>query len=262
MTRWFKILLAAGLAASLGICQTSQAQNRDRQREDSRSSPHENNASDAGFLGLAVEAVPPALMSHLSKTIGEDRGVLVAAVAPDSPAERAGLRPHDVIVSYDDQRLFSPEQFVGLVRHDKPGREARLDVVRNGAMEHVKAKLGSREQAGEARRYHAFRPATSDSQSESANSQDRASGLELFDALALTRIDHQRFRAEISYRDDSGKIVRHKFEGTPEELRKDISGEKDLPREEREQLLGVLQSPLSPAAPFSSETGQPKLNTD
>jgi membrane-associated protease RseP (regulator of RpoE activity) len=255
-------LLLAGILANLTIGETVQAQNNDQQRDDSRSSARDDNSGEAGYLGIAVESVPPALMSHLSKTIGEDRGVLVEAVAPDSPAERAGLRPHDVIATYDDQRLFSPEQFVGLVRHDKPGRKASLEIVRNGAMQKLTVKLGNREQADEGQRHHAFRPAVSDSQRESANSSNRANGWELFDAMSLTRLDNHRFRAEISYQDDQGKIAKHQFEGTLEQLRKKIAAEKDLPREEREQLLTTLQSPTRSLEIPGFSTGKQDFNND
>ncbi|MEZ6081498.1 MAG: PDZ domain-containing protein [Pirellulaceae bacterium] len=56
------------------------------------------------------------LTSHLPEVSGEGRGVLVADVMDDSPVAKAGLRKHDVLVRYDDQDLYSPEQLVKRVQ--------------------------------------------------------------------------------------------------------------------------------------------------
>jgi hypothetical protein len=56
----------------------------------------------------------------------------------------------------------------------------------------------------------------------------------------LTRVDGKRWRAEVDYRAKDGKTEHKKFEGTREELRRDIMGDKDLPAAERNQLLHSL----------------------
>ena len=104
--------------------------------------------SGPGYLGLAVESMPAALTAHLRQAIGEDRGVLVVEVAPGSPAEKAGLRPHDVVISLDDQRIYSPEQFVKIVRNERPGREATLQVAHNGQVETVRSQIGCSPRVG------------------------------------------------------------------------------------------------------------------
>ena len=72
------------------------------------------------YLGVGVEAVPSALEKQLPTL--NNQGVLIAEVAKDSPAQHAGLKPYDILVSYDDHQLYSPEQLVKLVQNDKPGR--------------------------------------------------------------------------------------------------------------------------------------------
>ena len=68
------------------------------------------------YLGVGVESLPTALTSQMPSVLSEGCGVLVADVAAGSPAEKAGLKQNDILISYDDQRLYSPEQFVKLVR--------------------------------------------------------------------------------------------------------------------------------------------------
>ena len=47
--------------------------------------------------------------------------MLIGRVEPSSPAEAAGLKPYDLLLSYDDQKLFSPEQLSRLVATDRAG---------------------------------------------------------------------------------------------------------------------------------------------
>jgi serine protease Do len=49
-------------------------------------------------LGLTLEDITPALASHLRLPAGLD-GALVVEVAGDSPADRAGLRPGDIVTT-------------------------------------------------------------------------------------------------------------------------------------------------------------------
>lgn len=232
MKRRFAMFAAVMLASGLLTAQIALAQ-----RNDSRDERGDRDESAHAFLGLAVEPVPPALMSHLRQAIGEERGVLVSEVAPESPADKAGLRQHDVIISFDDQRVYSPEQFVKMVRNEKPGREATLKVARNGRIETVRVTLGERsERSGEMHRHRTFRMPPAE---QGAQNRGRENW-ELFDAMSLERLDKNRFRAEIKYRDDNGKVDTRRFEGTMEEIRKDIASQHDLPSVERQHLLDAV----------------------
>ena len=55
-----------------------------------------------GYIGVALKDVDPDLRESLKLTVAH--GALVQDVTDGSPAERAGLRPYDVIVVLDDQR--------------------------------------------------------------------------------------------------------------------------------------------------------------
>ena len=77
---------------------------------------------------------------------------------------------------------------------------------------------------------------------EESESRSGSPGWETFDALKLTRLDAHRWRAEIEYRSREGKKEKKTFEGTREELRKDLLAEKDLPENERQSLAAGPQS--------------------
>jgi len=90
-----------------------------------------------GQLGISVAPLTEAL-----KTVYKaDHGVFVEEVRPDSPAERGGLEPEDVIVSYHGEKVTSVEQFVTLVQETKPGTARSIDVIRDGKDEHLKVTV-------------------------------------------------------------------------------------------------------------------------
>jgi serine protease Do len=58
-----------------------------------------------GYIGAAVRELDPGLQRSLR--LASDAGAVVQDIAPDSPADRAGLRVYDVIVSTDHRRAVS-----------------------------------------------------------------------------------------------------------------------------------------------------------
>lgn len=71
-------------------------------------------------------------------------GAAVETVKPGSPAERAGLAPHDVIVAMDGRPLLSVGMLVMAVRVHHPGDVVTLDVVRNHQHTPVKVSIAER----------------------------------------------------------------------------------------------------------------------
>ncbi len=59
--------------------------------------------------------------------------VLVASVAPGSPAQEAGLRPGDTILSVDGRRIVSPGELVGAIK-DRAGRPVEIGLRRAGTI--------------------------------------------------------------------------------------------------------------------------------
>lgn len=57
------------------------------------------------WFGVAVENIPPAIARQLK--LKEDQGLMVVAVLPQSPAERAGLRRDDLLIELDGKELKS-----------------------------------------------------------------------------------------------------------------------------------------------------------
>ena len=65
------------------------------------------------------------------------QGATIMAVTPDSPAEAAGLRAGDLVVSVDGAPVASTESLVALVRAGRVGEPMELVVLRNGKEETI-----------------------------------------------------------------------------------------------------------------------------
>lgn len=66
------------------------------------------------------------------------KGVLINAVAPQSPAALAGILPNDVILRFNNIVLHTPAQLMQLVTASTPGRAVTLDILRNGRQHSLK----------------------------------------------------------------------------------------------------------------------------
>jgi serine protease Do len=92
-----------------------------------------------GRLGVQIQALTPELAKSFK--LETTKGVLVASVEPRSPAEKAGLQPGDVIVSYEGKPVENANELPRVVAATKPGTTVTLDIWRGGQRRQVKATL-------------------------------------------------------------------------------------------------------------------------
>jgi serine protease Do len=83
-----------------------------------------------GWLGVAIQELNQELASTFK--LSQPTGALVASVAPNSPAARAGLRRGDVIQRYDGKAIVEAGDLPPAVAATPPGHDAALEVWRNG----------------------------------------------------------------------------------------------------------------------------------
>jgi membrane-associated protease RseP (regulator of RpoE activity) len=75
-----------------------------------------------------------------------EKGAEVSQVYPNGPAARAGLRPGDVIVQINGQKIDDAAELVALVHEMKPQTQADFEVMRDKKQIKVPVTLGSRNQ--------------------------------------------------------------------------------------------------------------------
>jgi len=93
-----------------------------------------------GQLGVSIQPVTSDIAASLG--MKEVRGVLVSAVTPGSPAERAGIKTGDLILALNGQPTNSSNELRNRIAGTPPATEVTLTVFRNGSEQQVKATLG------------------------------------------------------------------------------------------------------------------------
>jgi S1-C subfamily serine protease len=82
------------------------------------------------FIGIAAQqtAIPP--LRRRAARLAQDRAVMIGTVEPNSAAERAGLRPGDIIVALDGVTIAGADDLVRALTGDKIGRSVAFEVLR------------------------------------------------------------------------------------------------------------------------------------
>lgn len=96
--------------------------------------------SGGSRLGISIADIDSARAKELG--LKEEMGAEIKSVAPGSPAEEAGLKADDVILSYQGTRIEGAAQLTRLVRETPPGRKVALQVWRSGSTRTITAKTG------------------------------------------------------------------------------------------------------------------------
>jgi serine protease Do len=97
------------------------------------------------YLGVDISDVTSERMSALK--LKEERGVEVLLVDQDSPAGKAGVKEHDVILTLNGSAIESGAQLRRMIRETPPGRSISLGLSRDGQPMTIKVQLADRRQS-------------------------------------------------------------------------------------------------------------------
>ena len=92
------------------------------------------------FLGVMIQPITSDLSKAFKLTKPE--GALVSDVNPGSPAERAGLKPGDVITKVDDHAVLDARALRLMIGEMSAGKTVQLAVVRDGVERRYSVTLG------------------------------------------------------------------------------------------------------------------------
>ena len=81
------------------------------------------------FIGVSLESLDDALRTHLG--LSEGKGVLLSDIVKDSPAEKAGLLKHDIVLEMSGKPIDKVETLVALVQANKE-KNTNVIVLREG----------------------------------------------------------------------------------------------------------------------------------
>jgi len=100
-----------------------------------------NGKVQRGWLGVGIQSVNKKLAEALD--LPGPQGALVTAVVPDSPAEKSGIKPGDVIVSFDAQTILDSEDLPHIVGLMTPGEEVKVELFREGRRKKMLVEIGA-----------------------------------------------------------------------------------------------------------------------
>ncbi|ATE58702.1 Do family serine endopeptidase [Thauera sinica] len=95
-----------------------------------------------GWVGVEIQDITPELAESFG--LQDATGALIAGVLRNSPADRAGIRPGDVLVAIGDREITDPRSMLDFVAALEPGRKARFRMRRGAEAVEVDVEIGRR----------------------------------------------------------------------------------------------------------------------
>lgn len=83
------------------------------------------------WLGVSVTTVTPTIQQYYNLSISS--GALITSITTDSPADKAGLKPGDVITKMDDQNISTSDDLVSVISSHQIGDQVQVTYYRGSA---------------------------------------------------------------------------------------------------------------------------------
>jgi len=95
-----------------------------------------------GYVGVGLREIDADLQRALQLPVS--RGAIVQDVTDGSPGDRMGLRPYDVILTFDGQPVVSDDELIRAIASRAPGSAVEFQVLRDGRQFAASVKLAER----------------------------------------------------------------------------------------------------------------------
>ena len=95
-----------------------------------------------GWIGVEPRDITPELAENLS--LGRQEGVIIAAVLKNGPADKAGVKPGDILVSVEGQTISNMSEMFNLIAKLRPDSKTRIVVLREGKEFPLEIVVGKR----------------------------------------------------------------------------------------------------------------------
>ena len=95
-----------------------------------------------GWLGVQIQDVNGNMAKALK--LKDGKGALISQVIRNSPAENAGVKNQDVIISVDGKKIDDSSQLKNIISTGRPNDNTKLTIIRDGKKKNVIVELGTR----------------------------------------------------------------------------------------------------------------------
>jgi len=96
-----------------------------------------------GWLGVGIQDLSEELSEYYG--IKEGKGVLVTEVFPGDPADEAGIKPKDIVLSVNGKKVENTRELSKLIADTSVGDTVNIKVLRNGIGKKIGVKIVKRE---------------------------------------------------------------------------------------------------------------------
>ncbi|KVP62154.1 2-alkenal reductase [Burkholderia ubonensis] len=95
-----------------------------------------------GWIGVEPQDVTPEIAESFG--LQQKSGAIVAGVLQGGPADKAGIKPGDILVSVNGEEITDTTKLLNVVAQIRPGATAKVHVVRKGKELDVNVMIGKR----------------------------------------------------------------------------------------------------------------------
>ncbi len=93
-----------------------------------------------GYLGIVIQELTPELAESFD--LKDKKGILIAQVTENSPADKAGLKSGDLIIEYQGRTVTDLSDFRNRVALTPPESKANIRIIRNEEEKQLSLKIG------------------------------------------------------------------------------------------------------------------------
>jgi serine protease DegQ len=101
-----------------------------------------NGSVTRGWIGVEVQELTPTVAESFK--LGATRGALIAGVLRGGPADKAGIKPGDVLVEVESKPVADPTAMLNLIAALAPGTQAKMKLKRKGQDVEASISVGRR----------------------------------------------------------------------------------------------------------------------
>jgi serine protease Do len=105
----------------------------------------DSGAVTRGWLGVSIQDLPKDLAEYFG--IDDRQGVLIADVIPGDPADEAGIRPRDIVLEIDGEKIKNSRELLKKVANLQVGQITAIKVLRDGKPKVFDVKVARRDDA-------------------------------------------------------------------------------------------------------------------
>ena len=95
-----------------------------------------------GWLGITIQDLKADLAEYYGAK--NQTGALVASVVPGDPADEAGIKPHDIIIDVNGEKVTNSRDLTARSANLTVGEKASVTVLRDGKKKTLTVKVGKR----------------------------------------------------------------------------------------------------------------------